>query len=75
MKVFRFGYADGYISPAYKISEDKLTLIGTRRGLERPIKIITNFSKDTKLTEVEDENLYFAKAALHVQNQGVIYED
>ena len=48
MKVFRFGYADGYISPAYRISEDELTLIGIRRGLERPIKIITNFSKETE---------------------------
>ena len=75
MKVFRFGYADGYISPAYKISEDELTLIGIRRGLERPIKIITNFSKETELTGVEDKNLYFAKAALQLENEGIIYED
>ena len=75
MKEFRFGYADGYISSPYKLSEEYLTLLGTRRGLERPIKIITNFSKETKLTEQEEKNLYFAKAALHVENQGVIYEN
>lgn len=75
MKEFRFGYADGYISSPYKLSEEYLTLIGTRRGLERPIKIITNFSKETELNEMEDKNLYFAKAALKLQNQGVIYEN
>ena len=75
MKEFKFGYADGYISSPYNLSEEYLTLIGTRRGLERPIKIITNFSKDTVLNEKEYKNLYFAKAALKIPNQGVIYED
>ena len=75
MKEFRFGYADGYISSPYNLSEEYLTLLGTRRGLERPIKIITNFSKDTVLNDMEEKNLYFAKAALYVQNQGVIYEN
>ena len=75
MKEFRFGYADGYIGSPLKLSEEYLTLLGTRRGLERPIKIITNFSKETVLNEMEEKNLYFAKAALHVQNQGVVYEN
>lgn len=75
MKEFRFGYEDGYISPSYKLSEEYLTLIGIRRGLDRPIKIITNFSKETELNEMEENNLYFAKAVLQVQNQGVIYDN
>ena len=75
MKEFRFGYEDGYISSPYKLSEEYLVLRGTRRGVERPIKIITNFSKETELNEMEGKNLYFAKAALKPQNQGVIYED
>ena len=75
MKEFRFGYADGYIGSTLKLSDNSLTLIGVRRGLERPDRVIVNFSKDVKLTEQEEKNLYFAKAALHVQNQGVVYED
>ena len=75
MKEFRFEYADGYISRPYKLSEEYITLLGTRRGLDRPIKIITNFSEETVLNEMEKKNLYFAKAALHVENQGVIYEN
>lgn len=75
MKEFRFGYADGFIGSPFKLSEDYLTLIGIRRGLKRPDKIIVNFSIGTKLTEHEERNLYFAKAALQVQNQGVIYDN
>ena len=75
MKEFRFGYADGYIGSPVKLSDDSLTLIGIRRGVERPNKVLVNFSKDTKLTEQEEKNLYFAKAALNVNNLGVIYED
>ena len=75
MKEFRFGYPDGYISSPYKLSEELLTLRGIRRGLERPIKILTNFNREVKLTELEEKNLYFAKVALRVQNQGVIYEN
>ena len=58
-----------------KLSDDSLTLIGIRRGIERPNKVIVNFSIDAKLTELEEKNLYFAKVALRVQNQGVIYEN
>ena len=75
MKEFRFGYADGYIGSPLKLSDGSLTLIGIRRGIERPDRVIVNFSKDTKLTEQEEKNLYFAKAALKLNNQGVIYED
>ena len=75
MKEFKFGYTDGYVGSHLKLSDDSLTLIGIRRGVERPNKVIVNFSKNAKLTEQEEKNLYFAKAALHVQNQGVIYED
>ena len=75
MNEFRFGYADGYIGSPLKLSGDSLTLIGIRRGIERPDRVIVNFSKDTKLTEQEEKNLYFAKAALNLNNQGVIYED
>ena len=75
MKEFRFGYADGYIGSPLKLSDDSLTLIGIRRGIERPNKVIVNFSKETELNEMEEKNLYFAKAALKPQNQGVIYED
>ena len=75
MKEFRFGYADGYIGPPLKLSDNSLTLIGVRRGVERPDRVIVNFSKGTKLTEQEEKNLYFAKAALNVNNLGVIYED
>ena len=75
MNEFRFGYADGYIGSPLKLSEDSLTLIGIRRGIERPDRVIVNFSKDTRLTEQEEKNLYFAKAALKLNNQGVIYED
>lgn len=75
MKEFRFGYADGYIGSTLKLSDGSLTLIGIRRGIERPNKVIVNFSIDAKLTEKEEKNLYFAKVALHVQNQGVIYEN
>lgn len=75
MKEFRFGYADGYIGSPLKLSDGSLTLIGIRRGLERPNKVIVNFSKNTKLTEQEEKNLYFATVALQVQNQGVIYDN
>ena len=75
MKEFRFGYEDGYIGAPLKLSDNSLTLIGVRRGLERPDRVIVNFSQDAKLTEQEEKNLYFAKAALHVQNQGVVYEN
>mgnify|MGYP003584723547 CR=1 FL=1 len=75
MNEFRFGYADGYIGSPLKLSDDSLTLIGIRRGIERPDRVIVNFSKDTRLTEQEEKNLYFAKAALKLNNQGVIYED
>ena len=75
MKEFKFGYADGYIGSPLKLSDDSLTLIGIRRGIERPNKVIVNFSIEAKLTEQEEKNLYFAKVALRVQNQGVIYED
>ena len=75
MKEFKFGYADGYVGSPLKLSDDSLTLIGVRRGVERPNKVIVNFSKNTKLTEQEEKNLYFAKVALHVENQGVIYEN
>ena len=75
MKEFRFGYADGYIGSPLKLSDNSLTLIGIRRGIERPNKVIVNFSKNTKLTEQEEKNLYFAKVALKQNNQGVIYED
>ena len=75
MKEFRFGYENGYIGSPLRLSDDSLTLIGIRRGIERPNKVIVNFSKNTKLTEQEEKNLYFAKAALHVENQGVIYEN
>lgn len=75
MKEFKFGYADGYIGSPLNLSDDSLTLIGIRRGVERPNKVIVNFSKDAKLTEQEEKNLYFAKAALHVENQGVIYDN
>ena len=75
MNEFRFGYADGYIGSPLRLSDNSLTLIGIRRGIERPDRVIVNFSKDTKLTEQEEKNLYFAKAALKLNNQGVIYED
>lgn len=75
MKEFRFGYADGYIGSPLKLSDGSLTLIGIRRGLERPNKVLVNFSKDAKLTEQEERNLYFATVALQVQNQGVIYDN
>ena len=75
MKEFRFGYEDGYIGSPLKLSDDSLILIGTRRGVERPNKVIVNFSQDAKLTEQEEKNLYFAKVALKQNNQGVIYED
>ena len=75
MNEFRFGYADGYIGSPLRLSDDSLILIGIRRGIERPDRVIVNFSKDTKLTEQEEKNLYFAKAALKLNNQGVIYED
>ena len=75
MKEFRFGYADGYISSPYNLSDEPLTLRGTRRGLERPDKVFVNFSKDTKLTEQEEKNLYYTQVALKLNNQGVIYED
>lgn len=75
MKEFRFGYEDGYIGSPLKLSDNSLTLIGIRRGVERPNKVIVNFSKNTKLTEQEEKNLYFAEAALKLDNQGVIYED
>ena len=75
MKEFKFGYADGYIGSPLKLSDDSLTLIGIRRGIERPNKVIVNFSKEAKLTEQEEKNLYFAKVALNINNQGVIYED
>ena len=75
MKEFRFGYADGYIGSPLKLSDDSLTLIGIRRGIERPNKVIVNFSKEAKLTEQEEKNLYFAKVALKQNNLGVIYED
>ena len=75
MKEFRFGYADGYIGSPLKLSDDSLILIGIRRGIERPDRVIVNFSKDTKLIAQEEKNLYFAKAALNLNNQGVIYED
>ena len=75
MKEFRFGYADGYIGSPLNLSDDSLTLIGIRRGVERPNKVLVNFSKDTKLTEQEEKNLYFAKVALNHSNQGIIYED
>ena len=75
MKEFRFGYADGYIGSPLKLSDDSLTLIGIRRGIERPNKVIVNFIIDTKLTEQEEKNLYFAKVALNHNNQGIIYED
>ena len=75
MKEFRFGYADGYIGSPLKLSDDSLTLIGIRRGIERPNKVIVNFSQDAKLTDQEEKNLYFAEVALKLDNQGVIYED
>lgn len=75
MKEFRFGYADGYVGSPLKLSDGSLTLIGIRRGIGRPNKVIVNFSIDDKLTEQEEKNLYFAKAALHVQNQEVVYEN
>lgn len=75
MKEFKFGYEDSYIGSPLKLSDDSLTLIGVRRGLERPDRVIVNFSKDAKLTEQEEKNLYFAKAALKLNNQGVIYEN
>ena len=75
MNEFSFGYTDGYIGSHLKLSDDSLTLIGVRRGLERPDRVIVNFSKDTKLTEQEEKNLYFAKVALRQNNLGVIYED
>ena len=75
MKEFRFGYADGYIGSPLKLSDGSLTLIGIRRGIERPNKVIVNFTKDAKLTEQEEKNLYFAEVALKQNNQGVIYED
>ena len=75
MKEFRFGYADGYIGSPLILSDDSLTLIGIRRGLERPNRVIVNFSKDTKLTEQEEKNLYFAEVALKQNNQGVVYEN
>ena len=75
MKEFRFGYADGYIGSPYNLSGKLLPLIGIRRGIERPDKIIVNFSKATKLTEYEERNLYAAKVALNLNNQGVIYEN
>ena len=75
MNEFRFGYADGYIGSPLRLSDNSLTLIGIRRGIERPDRVIVNFSKDTKLTEQEEKNLYFAKVALKLNNQGVIYED
>lgn len=75
MKEFRFGYADGYISSPYNLSDEPLPLRGTRRGLERPDKVFVNFSKATKLTEQETQNLYFAQVALKLNNHGVIYEN
>ena len=75
MKEFKFGYTDGYVGSPLKLSDDSLTLIGIRRGVERPNKVMVNFSKDAILTEQEEKNLYFAKAALHVENQGGIYEN
>ena len=75
MKEFRFGYADGYVGSTLKLSDNSLTLIGVRRGLERPDRVIVNFSQDAKLTEQEEKNLYFAKVALKQNNQGVIYEN
>ena len=48
MKEFRFGYADGYIGSPLKLSDDSLTLIGIRRGIERPNKVIVNFMTNTK---------------------------
>ena len=75
MKEFKFGYADGYIGSPLKLSDDSLTLIGIRRGIERPNKVIVNFSIEAKLTEQEEKNLYFAKVALKQNNLGVIYED
>ena len=75
MKEFSFGYADGYIGSPLKLSDGSLTLIGIRRGIERPNKVIVNFSIDAKLTEQEEKNLYFAKVALKQNNQGVIYEN
>ena len=75
MKDFIFGYTHGYIGSPLKLSDNSLTLIGIRRGIERPNKVIVNFSKNTKLTEQEEKNLYFAKVALKQNNQGVIYED
>ena len=57
MKEFRFGYADGYIGSPLKLSDGSLTLIGIRRGIERPNKVIVNFSIDAKLTEQEEKNL------------------
>ena len=75
MKEFRFGYADGYVGSPLKLSDGSLTLTGIRRGINRPDKVIVNFSQDTKLNEQEEKNLYFAKVVLHVQNQGVIYEN
>ena len=56
MKEFRFGYADGYIGSPLKLSDGSLTLIGIRRGVERPNKVIVNFSKDTKLTDRVESN-------------------
>ena len=75
MKEFRFGYEDGYIGAPLKLSDNSLTLIGVRRGLERPDRVIVNFSQDAKLTEQEEKNLYFAEVALKLDNQGVIYEN
>ena len=75
MKEFRFGYEDGYIGSPLKLSDDSLTLIGVRRGVERPDKVIVNFNKDAKLTKQEEKNLYFAEVALKQNNLGVIYED
>ena len=75
MKEFKFGYVDGYIGSPLKLSDYYPTLIGIRRGVERPNKVLVNFSKDTKLTEQEEKNLYFAKVALRQNNLGVIYED
>ena len=72
MNEFSFGYTDGYIGSPLKLSDDSLTLIGVRRGLERPDRVIVNFSKDTKLTEQEEKNLYFAKVALRQNNLGEI---
>ena len=53
MKEFRFGYADGYIGSPLKLSDGSLTLIGIRRGIERPNKVIVNFSKNAKLTWID----------------------